>query len=205
MVAEGKIIRNVKVRGGVLKRWDKKHNVIELKSGKSSNEVSLVTLQEEITTARSRFEAALVDKFAFSNDNAIFKYIHGLLKSNALPNTVTFGGESATSDVDKAHLFNTFFHSVFLSDVSSPSFSSLSQPAVFRCHWHHCSKCLLRPYLSWPFQGYWHWWHPCSSSKILCYTSLFTHSPSFYSMLWAILSPIGVEDPYDYSNTQVQW
>ena len=88
------------------------------------------SLQEEITTARSRFEAALVHKFAFSNDNAIFKYIHGLLKSNALPNTVTFGGESATSDVDKAHLFNTFFHSVFSSDVSSPPFSSLSEPAL---------------------------------------------------------------------------
>lgn len=88
------------------------------------------TLQDEITTARSRFEAVLVDKFAFSNNNAIFKYIHGLLKLNALPNTLTFGSESVTSDVDKAHLFNTFFHSVFLSDVSSPSFSSLSQPAL---------------------------------------------------------------------------
>lgn len=88
------------------------------------------TLQEEITTAKSRFEAALVDKFTFSNDNAIYRYIHGLLKLNALLNTVTFGDESATSDEDKAHLLNFFFHSAFLFDMSSPSFSSLSQPAL---------------------------------------------------------------------------
>lgn len=66
-----------------------------------------VTLQEEIATARPCYEANLVDKFAFSNDNAIYEYIHHLLKSNVLPNTVIFGDESATSDEDKARLFCT--------------------------------------------------------------------------------------------------
>uniref|UniRef100_A0A1X7THZ7 Uncharacterized protein n=1 Tax=Amphimedon queenslandica TaxID=400682 RepID=A0A1X7THZ7_AMPQE len=87
------------------------------------------TLQEEKDTARSRYEAALVDSFAFSNDNAIYKHIHGLLKSNGIPDTVTFKGRTASTDADKACLFNLFFHSVFLSaDTPVPTPSSLDCP-----------------------------------------------------------------------------
>ena len=71
------------------------------------------TLQGEIATARSNYEAALVDEFAFSNDNAIYKHICGLLNSNSLPNIVTFEGKSESTDKGRAHLFNSFFHSVF--------------------------------------------------------------------------------------------
>ena len=89
------------------------------------------TLQGEIFTARSNYEAALVDEFAFSNDNAIYKHIRGLLNSNSLPNIVTFEGKSESTDKGRAHLFNSFFHSVF-SPITEPlpSSSSLTQPAL---------------------------------------------------------------------------
>ena len=85
-------------------------------------------LQEEISIARSNYEAALVDKFAFSNDNTIYSYIRSLLHSNSLPNVVSFGNKSESSDEGKACLFNSFFHSVFLPDDASAPLS-LQTPA----------------------------------------------------------------------------
>uniref|UniRef100_A0A1X7T752 Endonuclease/exonuclease/phosphatase domain-containing protein n=1 Tax=Amphimedon queenslandica TaxID=400682 RepID=A0A1X7T752_AMPQE len=74
------------------------------------------TLQEEISIARSNYEAALVDKFAFSNDSTIYSYIRNLLRSNSLPYFVSFGDKSECSD------------EVFLPDDASVPFS-LQTPA----------------------------------------------------------------------------
>uniref|UniRef100_A0A1X7VNU2 Uncharacterized protein n=1 Tax=Amphimedon queenslandica TaxID=400682 RepID=A0A1X7VNU2_AMPQE len=110
-----------------------RHHLNQLRSQRRKSRVAKVhsailfsleaMLQEEISIARSNYEAALVDKFAFSNDDTIYSYIRSLLHSNSIPNVVSIGDESESSDEGKARLFNSFFHSVFLPHDASAPFS----------------------------------------------------------------------------------
>uniref|UniRef100_A0A1X7TMN6 Reverse transcriptase domain-containing protein n=1 Tax=Amphimedon queenslandica TaxID=400682 RepID=A0A1X7TMN6_AMPQE len=85
-------------------------------------------LQKDILEAKSRFESDLVDKFAFSNDSRIYKFIRSLVGTHSFPHCMSLGSNSATTDQSKASLFNEFFHSVFQKSSTSVDASNFSLP-----------------------------------------------------------------------------
>ena len=86
-------------------------------------------LQGAILSARSQYEADLVNGCAFGDSRRIFQYINHTLKQHSLPDTMTLDSSSESSDFGKATLFNHSFHSVFSSPGPPPDPSSLPPPA----------------------------------------------------------------------------
>ncbi len=70
-------------------------------------------LRSGMETAKSSYEAKLVDEFAFNGNNKIYKYINSISKSSGLPVTMYLNSVTATSDLDKVSLFNKYFESVY--------------------------------------------------------------------------------------------
>ena len=60
-------------------------------------------------------------KLAYESNSQIFKYIGSLSKTRDLPSTVYLGDKQATTAIDKATLFNTYFQSVFNAECSTLS------------------------------------------------------------------------------------
>lgn len=87
-----------------------------------------MALQQEIISARSRYEADLVDQYAFKNDSRIYQYIRSFTKQSHFPATMTRNAESSSTDRGKATLFNEYFHSVFNDHPGHPDISSLPLP-----------------------------------------------------------------------------
>ena len=59
---------------------------------------------------------------AYSNSNKLFDYIRSLTNTSSIPHTVYFENLSVATDIDKASMFNTYFHSVMTrSDFALPS------------------------------------------------------------------------------------
>ena len=95
-------------------------------------------LKDELKWAKEKFETNLFCKFAQEIDSShLFKYISYLREGGAIPSTVCFGSVSASNNLDKATLFNKYFHSVFttssftlpppdLMPVSDPNCSELT-------------------------------------------------------------------------------
>ena len=65
-------------------------------------------------------ESHLVNNFVSTDNNKIFKYLKSITKSNNNLPIMSFNSSSASTDSDKASLFNKCFHSVF-HDPSSPA------------------------------------------------------------------------------------
>ena len=84
-----------------------------------------VLLQEKITLAKNSYESSLTNDFAVANSNKIYSYIRNITKSRCIPSTVHFDSLTASSDSDKAGLFNQYFHSVFTNTSSSLSIDDL--------------------------------------------------------------------------------
>ena len=83
-------------------------------------------LDADISSAKSRYETDLIFKFANSNCNKIFKYIRGISGHSYIPPSVELCSAFATSDLDKASLFNKYFYSIFtLSSFELPPLDSL--------------------------------------------------------------------------------
>ena len=85
------------------------------------------SLFELMRAAKSSYESQLVDHFAFNNSYKIFKYIKSIMKTDSLPVVMHLNDKSATSDLDKAELFNLFFESVYSKDNVSPDFTTIPQ------------------------------------------------------------------------------
>ena len=66
-------------------------------------------LQALIVEAKSDYESKLINNYASSNNNLIYKYISSLTKSDGLPQQMYLGTDTATCDQDKATLFNSYF------------------------------------------------------------------------------------------------
>ena len=78
--------------------------------------------QSIMSSAKSTFEEKLIKDCAYSNSNKLFDYIRGLSNASSIPHTVYFENQSAATDIDKASMFNTYFHSVMThSDFTLPS------------------------------------------------------------------------------------
>ncbi len=65
-----------------------------------------------MSDAKCSYESRLVEDYAFKRNSKIYKYIKRIMKSD-LPKVMHFNDKSALSDSDKAHLFNSFFESVY--------------------------------------------------------------------------------------------
>ena len=84
--------------------------------------------------AKSNYESQLVQSSVGSNNAKKYNYIRSLSKKSSIPSTVFLNHSNATSDTDKAKLFNSFFHSVFTgSSFSLPDTSSLQLPPSCIC------------------------------------------------------------------------
>ncbi len=86
-------------------------------------------------SAKASYEGKLVDNFASTKSSNIYRYINHLRKGGDIPSTVHNGPILATSDKDKASLFNQteYFHSVLtVSSFSDPPIdeSSDASPSI---------------------------------------------------------------------------
>ena len=89
------------------------------------------TLRNKMSTAKSSFETNLIRSFAGKQNCKIYDYIKSLSKSCPIPSSVRLGSSIVTSDLDRASLFNQFFHSVFTrGSLTLPSLDSLPQPLL---------------------------------------------------------------------------
>ena len=87
---------------------------------KQKLENSELLLQSIMSPAKLKFKENLIKDCAYSNK--LFDYIHGLSNSSSIPHTVYFENQSAATNIDKASMFNTYFHSVMTrSDFTLPS------------------------------------------------------------------------------------
>ena len=83
-----------------------------------------------MTTTRTQFEASLFQDYS-KNSKAIHRYLNMFTSSSVIPNQVNLNDTSATAPLDKANLFNQYFHSVYApysstSDILIPRLSQLS-------------------------------------------------------------------------------
>ena len=86
-------------------------------------------LNLQIARAKSDYEANLINTYAPKNVTKIYQYISSITGQNNIPITVT---SSATTDQNKASLFNLYFHSVFTqSTFILPSANKL--PTLKHC------------------------------------------------------------------------
>ena len=86
-------------------------------------------LQSKLISAKTSFEANLIHNFSQKNNSKVFKYIRHVRGHGSLPPTIILDSSSATSDYDKANLFNTYFHSVFTkSSFVLPHMDTLPLP-----------------------------------------------------------------------------
>ncbi len=79
-------------------------------------------LCNEVNLAKQQFESDLVNGLASSSHSDIYRYLKQLTKSHSLPSTMFSrdGTSKASSDVDKASLFNEYFHSVVKTNDVNP-------------------------------------------------------------------------------------
>ena len=91
--------------------------------------ISETQLQHKMLAAKANFEAQLMQKSSPGNFSRIYRYINSLTTHDPIPQTVSLDSHIATSDVEKANLFNTFFHSVFThSSLNLPPLEELPIP-----------------------------------------------------------------------------
>jgi len=82
--------------------------------------------------AKANFEAELIPNSSPSNISRVYKYINSITRHDAIPQNVSLDSHMATSDIEKANLFNTFFYSVFTqSSFILPPLESLPIPQQF--------------------------------------------------------------------------
>ena len=87
-------------------------------------------LKSNMSIEKGVYESELINSFGPHNNTRIYKYINNLTGRNCIPPTVQYGSSYASSDVDKASLFNSYFHSVFTqSNFCIPPVSELPLPA----------------------------------------------------------------------------
>ena len=65
--------------------------------------------------AKHNYESHLINNLATKNSSDIYKYISSISNSQQVPTTIYFNDLSASGDLERAELFNKYFHSVYTS------------------------------------------------------------------------------------------
>ena len=73
-----------------------------------------------MSKAKLEFESFLVNDFAFSNSNRIFKY-ESFSKNDLIPATMCYNDKCRNDNFGIAQMFNYYFYSVFTRETSSCS------------------------------------------------------------------------------------
>jgi len=84
----------------------KRHPTHHISSIIASTENSLM---DKIKVAKHRYELHLINSYASSNNNKIFKYLKSITKSNNIPSVMNLDSLNAIT----TNLFNQYFHSIF--------------------------------------------------------------------------------------------
>ena len=84
-----------------------------------------LTLQNKMKAAKQSFEYNLINSYATTNNNKLFKYLKSIRKCNNVPSVIQFESYTASTDYAKANLFNRYFHSVFHNPSSFPEINDL--------------------------------------------------------------------------------
>ena len=69
----------------------------------------------KMKSAKTNFECSLVDLLKGGDSSTIYKYVRNFTGSNVIPQTIYLGNVCATTDSDKASLFNKYFHYIYSS------------------------------------------------------------------------------------------
>ena len=92
----------------------------------SKLQISETQLQHKMLAS---FEADLIQESSPKNISRVYRYINSITRHDTIPPTVSLDSHIATSDIEKANLFNTFFHSVFThSSYNLPPLEMLPMP-----------------------------------------------------------------------------
>ena len=71
--------------------------------------------------AKANFEAELILNSSPNNISRVYKYINSITRHDAIPQNVSLDSQMATTDIEKANLFNTFFWLQFAQKVEVTS------------------------------------------------------------------------------------
>ena len=87
-------------------------------------------VQNRLIAAKTSFEANLIQQ---KNNSKIFKYIRTVSGQGSIPSSIGFESISASTDFEKATLFNIYFHSIFTkSSFALPQMDTLPLPQSCR-------------------------------------------------------------------------
>ena len=75
---------------------------------------------DKVESAKVTYETNLIESLLSQSNPAVYRYLRSITNHKGLPTTVVFNNTHASSDIDKANLFNTYFSSVFSNDPSAP-------------------------------------------------------------------------------------
>ena len=92
------------------------------------------SLQQTLILAKSDYETRLIQTYHSSNSSKLFSYICSLSTQYMLSSTLYLENILASTDFQKASLFNLYFHSVFTkSTFQLPQLNELDLPESFIC------------------------------------------------------------------------
>ena len=87
-------------------------------------------LSDKIQSAKSLYESQLVANCDGNCNSKIYDYMRSLSNNSSILSTVFLNSSSATSDLEKANLFNSFFHSVYNPSPTGTLPLPSSEPVV---------------------------------------------------------------------------
>ena len=77
------------------------------------------SLQDLMLYTKTQYEANLFNDYV-NNQRAIYRHLNSINKSSHIPQQVRFENYTASTPLDKANLFNEYFHSVYGPPSTSP-------------------------------------------------------------------------------------
>ena len=84
-------------------------------------------LQSKTRSAKLQFDSDLIYDLAITGCPNIYKYLRKLTNQHQLPPTIYHDSKTASSDQDKACMFNEYLHSVFTNSSFELTFSHYFQ------------------------------------------------------------------------------
>ena len=86
-------------------------------------------LQQEMTVAKTKYISNIMNTH-HRDSKVMYKYLSIVSSSNLLPQSITYLNSTYTSPVDKAHVFNLYFNSIYTpSSFNLPPIDSLPTPS----------------------------------------------------------------------------